>query len=451
MFQKNGKQSMTPSTVIFVPSTRGGLLVKKLKENEEEMSNLTGFKVKFQEAGEAKLINSFEKDLGKGRHCGRKPCPPCDMARENRHNCRSRNLIYESCCQTCNPSSLQVEKSRNTQPRIGVYVGETSRSLHERAVEHANDAKDFNPKSHIVKHWMLSHPEMNSPPKMTFKATSMFKDCLSRQIGEALRIHHSKDTLLNSKSEYLTNCITRITVEEDAWERRENSRREEEAQRMEKIEVERFKMQKLKFSSKLSSQQVDPPSLVEKEVCGQVTSVNMLPEPPSLDDDEQPVREQSPRTINESGHCPLTSINMLTTASSQPDTDDTPLEMEKIMEKGPSQKNTKPKTKTRQCKGGYNLGYFGLWWSRMEREAKKECLENIRIIEDMKGSTRLRKMLIKNRPNVPTIKKSDNEINNARVSSKVNDVLHERHLGSLITMQQRALEWDSTLHGGRGV
>ena len=202
IFQKDGKKSIIPSSVIFVPSTRGGLLLRRLKEKEDQMSDLTGFKVKFQEAGGSKLINSFEKDLGKGKHCGRKPCPPCDTGGDLRQNCRNRNLLYESCCLACNPSSLQEEKIKDAKPRMGVYIGETSRSLHERAVEHVKDAEDFNPKSHIVKHWMLSHPEMNSAPRMTFKATSLFKDCLSRQIGEALRIHHSRDTLLNSKSEY---------------------------------------------------------------------------------------------------------------------------------------------------------------------------------------------------------------------------------------------------------
>ena len=47
----------------------------------------------------------------------------------------------------------------------------------------------------------------------------MFKDCLSRQISEALRINHSKDMLLNSKGEYGHNSVSRLTVQEDVWER----------------------------------------------------------------------------------------------------------------------------------------------------------------------------------------------------------------------------------------
>ena len=47
----------------------------------------------------------------------------------------------------------------------------------------------------------------------------MFMDCLSRQIGEALKINYSKDTLLNSKSEYVKNCLTRLTIEGSSWEK----------------------------------------------------------------------------------------------------------------------------------------------------------------------------------------------------------------------------------------
>ena len=64
-FQKAGKT--TPVTcVVFVPITRRGLLVKKLREKEDQMRELTVFRIKFQESDGSQLVNSFEKDLGKG-------------------------------------------------------------------------------------------------------------------------------------------------------------------------------------------------------------------------------------------------------------------------------------------------------------------------------------------------------------------------------------------------
>ena len=169
--------------------------------------------------------------MGKRIHCGRKPCPPCDST-DKRQNCRSRNLVYESSCRICNPLSSQQEHcsqlgSSQNNPRDGIYIHGTSRSLHERAVEHVRDAESFSAKSHIVKYWMTSHPELDTPPIMDLRITSMYRDCLSRQIGEALKINFPKDNILNSKGEYLSNCISRLTVEEDAWERRERSRQDD--------------------------------------------------------------------------------------------------------------------------------------------------------------------------------------------------------------------------------
>jgi hypothetical protein len=84
---------------------------------------------------------------------------------------------------------------------------------------------------------------------MDFSITSRYKDCLSRQIGEALRINYTKDIILNSKGEYLSNSISRLSIEEDAWERKERSRVEEEQDKLIKEEVERFR--RLKTSNQL--------------------------------------------------------------------------------------------------------------------------------------------------------------------------------------------------------
>ena len=53
LFQQAGK--IQTSTVMFIPSTRGGLLTKLRREKEQELANITGFKVKMQEAGGTQL------------------------------------------------------------------------------------------------------------------------------------------------------------------------------------------------------------------------------------------------------------------------------------------------------------------------------------------------------------------------------------------------------------
>jgi hypothetical protein len=112
-------------------------------------------------------------------------------------------------------------------------------------------------------------------------------------------------------------------------------------------------------------------------------------------------------------------------------------------------------SKPRQCKGGYNLGYICMWWSRMEREATKECMENTRRMEDRKCSTTLRKMLTKEtniNQNPPTVRKSDRQdtMTTARDSSNMSDVLKEHRQGGSSVTCSRALERNSTLCGGTG-
>ena len=56
MFQKFGNtrrmKRLQPSTAMFVPNTRRGTLLKKLKEKEERLANITGFNVNYtEEAG----------------------------------------------------------------------------------------------------------------------------------------------------------------------------------------------------------------------------------------------------------------------------------------------------------------------------------------------------------------------------------------------------------------
>jgi hypothetical protein len=155
------------STVVFVPNTRGGLLVRKLREREAIMKDLTGFGIKFMEDGGTQLKNSSSLDLGKGKHCGQ-DCPPCTTNGEKRGS------------RLCNPEDAR-RKSTPSQ-RDGIYYRESSRSLQERSKKHMRDASSFSKKSHIIKHWMLDHPEEMTPPPFA-----------RLQIAEALRIKYTSD------------------------------------------------------------------------------------------------------------------------------------------------------------------------------------------------------------------------------------------------------------------
>ena len=48
---------------MFVPNTRRGILVNKLKEGKDELAMITGFRIKYEEAGGVQLGKMFLTDL----------------------------------------------------------------------------------------------------------------------------------------------------------------------------------------------------------------------------------------------------------------------------------------------------------------------------------------------------------------------------------------------------
>ena len=89
---------------------------------------------------------------------------------------------------------------------------------------------------------MIHHPSEVEQPPFKFTIISTYRDCLSRQIGEAMKILFTKDKLLNSKNEYLANNISRVMVDEDKYEKKRREIREEKLEAEEKKALEDFKL-----------------------------------------------------------------------------------------------------------------------------------------------------------------------------------------------------------------
>ena len=395
-------------TVVFVPSTKGSHLIKSLRDEEDRMAELSGFRIKYQEAGGSVLANAFNKNLGKGQHCGRVSCPPCKNS-EKRVNCKSKNIVYESKCKICNPASSLEETDHGvaqpsgskSQPRNGIYIGETSRTLHERALEHVRDADAFCPKSHIVKHWMSAHPDLPSPPEMEFGITAQYRDCLSRQIGEALRIHFSADNILNSKGEYMSNSVRRLTIEEDAWQRKERSRREQEEEETNKRMVEGFKMLKRTGQDIPNILPEESPAYEtdEEEFGGVVEDM--------VDDTEVVDVHAQYKTDEKVVIYETDEDEFMLPGGSRPDT--TPVAP--VLKTKPRKTRTKGSKKSVQISShGFHLNYFNLWWNRMHREAEKEEKERIAKEEMDKRKRKLKCLLTGRGARIITItKKKENE------------------------------------------
>ena len=108
-------KKITASTVMFVPSSRNGILLKRMRENEEKLTDMTGFRVSYSEAGGTQLGRMFSTNLSSGQHCGRmeNKCRTCNV-QEPRLNCKARSIVYESCCKICNPSNQEEHNSTPT-------------------------------------------------------------------------------------------------------------------------------------------------------------------------------------------------------------------------------------------------------------------------------------------------------------------------------------------------
>ena len=156
--------------------------------------------------------------------CGRQDCVVCNQQDDKQQDCRQRNVLYENHCQACKVDVQKDGSNKDDSKKDGrgLYIGETSRSVYERSKEHQEDRDDREEDSHQVKHWVLDHPEMSSPPQFKFTIVASFQDPLTRQIAESVRIDRGGEAILNSKSEYSRCRVPRLRIDMEGWKKKTN-------------------------------------------------------------------------------------------------------------------------------------------------------------------------------------------------------------------------------------
>ena len=116
-----------------------------------------------------------------GTECGRGACRICAQPGEKKEPCMQRNIVYESECSTCNPPGTRKELDKlglaEKRDTPSLYVGETARSVAERASEHWRDAESGKEESHMVEHQETSH-RGEGTPQFTFKVVKGCKTSL---------------------------------------------------------------------------------------------------------------------------------------------------------------------------------------------------------------------------------------------------------------------------------
>ena len=89
---------------------------------------------------------------------------------------------------------------------------------------------------------MNEHPDTEECPVFAFRIMTKFKDCLSRQVAEAITINYTEDHILNSKNEYMANCLTRLVISEDKFDRLKKAKKGEMDEKEELRKLEQFKL-----------------------------------------------------------------------------------------------------------------------------------------------------------------------------------------------------------------
>ena len=199
-YNKDGNSKF--KSVLFVPPTPGMCLVKELQKREEELSRFDEERIKFVESGGVKVEEMItQKNPFKKEKCGENNCPLCKSGTRLKAFCNTNNVGYRWTCDNCRDKDLKR-----------VYEGESSRSARIRAKEHIYGLKNKLESKSLYKHNILEHPEGENV-NFSMEITGLFKDSLTRQANEAVRIKNcGKLELLNSKSQFNNAPITRIVV-----------------------------------------------------------------------------------------------------------------------------------------------------------------------------------------------------------------------------------------------
>ena len=162
--------SLRTRSVLFVEQTPQGELASQLRELMARLEPTLGFRIKIVERAGKSLSSTFSQaSAWQGSHCGRAECITCNQEAEDMPPCSTSNVVYENICHECNPSALKKGELRNQEgEQPSIYVGETSRTVQERGMEHWSDWRRREEKGHITKHQMLHH-EGAQEPKFTLK------------------------------------------------------------------------------------------------------------------------------------------------------------------------------------------------------------------------------------------------------------------------------------------
>ena len=196
-------------TVMLVDPTPGDSLIKKLRETEQKHMIAANMRIKFVSKSGTTLLQKFQKKDPFEEACSSHDCKPCAHLNDGQRkfsNCRSNNVSYSAKCVPCDKRGKEK-----------VYIGETSRNLYMRSVEHYNDLKRKSDRSFMLKHIKKEHVNEEQSVQFMWKVLKKFQKPLQRQIFEAKSIANTApDVILNSKNEFHNINLQKLSMQKKA-------------------------------------------------------------------------------------------------------------------------------------------------------------------------------------------------------------------------------------------
>ena len=161
--------------------------------------------------------NSFKEQT-----CKKFDCIVCDGKGVK---CRAEGVGYRIICKEC-----------SKQNKTSEYLGETGKNAYTRSKQHMQGLKNKSENNAFYKHWKNNHEtadEVESRRLNNFeiRVEKSYKDPMSRQINEMVRITNFRGTLLNSKTEWNAPPIVRIIALNETERAKADQRRDQIASR----------------------------------------------------------------------------------------------------------------------------------------------------------------------------------------------------------------------------
>jgi hypothetical protein len=197
------------------------MLAKMLRQEEEYLAKVTGYRVKYVEKPGQNLGSQLVRsNPWSGMDCGRLGGLLCETKSKTGKNmnqsCSKRNLTYQTWCHTCQERDEEGKGEEDKKKvKLHTYIGETAKSAHERGREHVYDMTNLSLTSHMLKHVVDMHEgEQMREVDFRMKELRFHRSSFERQVGEAVSIQTIRiaNNLLNSKSEFNRSAVPRLAL-----------------------------------------------------------------------------------------------------------------------------------------------------------------------------------------------------------------------------------------------